>query len=75
MNKVTIPFIWAVRVYQIVGSPISRKIGINCRFYPTCSEYMILSLKKYGVLTGLKKGIARWFRCRPDNHQSCIDYP
>lgn len=45
----------------------------KCRFEPTCSTYMIMSLKKYGLIIGLIKGIIRLFRCKPPNGGR--DYP
>ena len=45
----------------------------QCRFEPTCSTYMIMALKKYGLIIGLIKGIHRLFRCKPPN--GGIDYP
>ncbi len=45
----------------------------KCRFEPTCSTYMIIAIKKYGLLIGGIKGIARIFRCRPPN--GGVDYP
>ena len=44
-----------------------------CRFEPTCSTYMIMALRKYGLIIGLIKGICRIVRCRPPN--GGIDYP
>ena len=38
-----------------------------CLFTPSCSEYMRLSILKYGVLRGVKKGFHRLRRCRPPN--------
>ncbi|MBS4022987.1 MAG: membrane protein insertion efficiency factor YidD [Dethiobacter sp.] len=60
-----------IRFYQ---KRLSKLTG-NCRFYPTCSEYAIIAIKKYGVVKGLKKSVNRLFRCRADNYSSCIDYP
>lgn len=37
----------------------------QCRFYPTCSNYMKEAITKYGSLTGLKLGIKRLLRCHP----------
>ena len=45
----------------------------KCRFEPTCSTYMIMALKKYGLIIGLVKGICRIFRCKPPNGGK--DYP
>ncbi|MCM8761136.1 MAG: membrane protein insertion efficiency factor YidD [Candidatus Omnitrophica bacterium] len=36
-----------------------------CRFYPSCSEYAIEALQKYGVVKGLFKSIGRITRCHP----------
>ena len=36
-----------------------------CRFYPTCSEYSIQSIEKYGLIRGAIKTIKRIGRCHP----------
>lgn len=36
-----------------------------CRFYPSCSEYTIEAIEKYGVLAGSIKGLNRILRCHP----------
>ena len=51
-----------VRFYQAAISPM---LGPNCRFRPTCSEYFILAVKKYGPLRGSLKGAWRILRCNP----------
>lgn len=52
-----------------------RRITI-CSYYPSCSEYGILALKKYGFLIGWYKTIKRVFSCNTYQHdKSCIDYP
>lgn len=40
-------------------------LGNACRFTPTCSEYTIEALEKYGTLKGLWMGIKRLSRCHP----------
>ena len=40
----------------------------QCRFEPTCSTYMILAIRKYGIILGVSKGLLRIFRCRPFWH-------
>jgi len=42
-----------------------RRVRESCRFEPSCSEYMILSLNKFGLIEGLKKGIVRLQKCKP----------
>lgn len=59
-----------VRVYQ---KYVSRKIRNRCRFEPSCSEYMILAIEKYGAYKGLQKGVKRILRCKVPNNG--IDYP
>jgi putative membrane protein insertion efficiency factor len=56
--------IGAVRLYQYLISPM---LGQRCRFYPSCSQYFILSVRKYGLLRSLWKGTARICRCHPWN--------
>lgn len=51
-----------VRFYQKCISPF---LGANCRFTPTCSQYMIEALEKYGALKGFLLGIKRILRCHP----------
>lgn len=39
--------------------------NINCKFYPTCSEYTKQAIEKYGALKGTFLGIWRIIRCNP----------
>ncbi|MBI1933381.1 MAG: membrane protein insertion efficiency factor YidD [Ignavibacteriales bacterium] len=57
-------FIFLIRLYQKVISPMFPP---SCRFYPTCSNYAIDSLNKYGVLKGGIKSVWRILRCNPFN--------
>ncbi|HMF35928.1 MAG TPA: membrane protein insertion efficiency factor YidD [Isosphaeraceae bacterium] len=42
-------------------------MGNVCRFEPSCSRYMVESLKKYGLVRGLARGLLRLSRCHPWN--------
>lgn len=53
-----------VELYQRFAPESVRN---KCRFEPSCSVYMILSIQKYGVLRGVQKGIDRLKRCNRDN--------
>lgn len=53
---------------------ISVYLGKNCRFYPSCSEYSILVIKKYGILKGLILSFFRLLKCNPFN-KGGIDIP
>ena len=54
--------IFIVRIYQTLISPLFPP---SCRYYPTCSSYMIDALKKHGPTLGLIMGISRILRCNP----------
>lgn len=62
--------IFIVELYQNFA-PL--KVRDRCRFYPSCSDYMILSLKKYGFIKGFIKGVKRFRRCKYPN--GGFDYP
>lgn len=51
-----------VKFYQRAISPL---LWSSCRFTPTCSQYMILAIEKYGPIRGVWKGIWRILRCHP----------
>jgi len=53
-----------VKIYQHFAPDAIRN---KCRFEPSCSEYMILSLEKYGFVKGIGKGIGRLRRCNIDH--------
>lgn len=58
------PLIAAVWIYRILVRPM---LPPSCRFYPSCSEYMIQSLRKHGPFIGAAKGVWRVCRCHPWN--------
>ncbi len=51
-----------VRLYQRFISPL---LGPTCRFEPSCSEYFILAVRKYGAISGACRGMWRICRCHP----------
>jgi len=63
MKKLLIsPFVLIVRFYQIAISPY---IPAACRYTPTCSQYTLVALKKYGLFKGGWKATKRIFSCNP----------
>jgi hypothetical protein len=60
-----------VRLYQYTLSPL---VGRQCRFEPTCSNYFIAAVRKYGAISGTLRGIWRICRCHPF-HQGGYDPP
>lgn len=59
-----------VKIYQRYAPARIRK---KCRFEPSCSEYMILSLEKYGFWKGVYKGLDRICRCH--NKDGGFEFP
>ena len=52
--------------YRKFVSPImTRMFGNACRFTPTCSEYTIEALERYGFLKGVLMGTKRLGKCHP----------
>ncbi len=51
-----------VRLYQLTLSPW---IGRECRFIPTCSNYALDALERYGAIKGTYLTIYRLLRCHP----------
>ncbi|MCK5526172.1 MAG: membrane protein insertion efficiency factor YidD [Candidatus Latescibacteria bacterium] len=61
-----------IRFYQKWISPMMRP---RCRFLPTCSEYTILAVQKFGILRGLLKGLWRVLKCHPLYRGELVDFP
>ena len=58
-----------LRCYKRLVSPL---LPSSCRFYPTCSEYMMEAVSKYGAWRGVWLGMRRLLRCHPF-HQGGFD--
>ncbi|MFQ6077618.1 MAG: membrane protein insertion efficiency factor YidD [Thermodesulfobacteriota bacterium] len=52
----------SIRFYQFLISPL---LGPTCRFIPSCSQYTIDAIEKYGLLRGMSLGFLRILRCHP----------
>lgn len=62
VNLPSAAVIFIVRGYQRLISPL---LGPRCRFHPTCSQYFIQSVRKYGVILGSLRGCWRICKCHP----------
>ena len=51
-----------IRCYKLFVSPF---LGNNCRYFPTCSEYLYEAINKKGIIKGLYLGLKRLIKCNP----------
>lgn len=56
--------IYLIVLYRKYFSP---RHGPSCRFYPTCSQYALEAIEKYGAIKGTFIAIKRILRCHPFN--------
>jgi len=54
--------IFFIKLYQRYLSP---RFGRNCKYYPTCSNYAISAIDKYGIIKGGIMAFFRVLRCNP----------
>jgi len=62
LKIINLIFIIPIKLYQILLSPL---LGQSCRYFPTCSQYTIEAIDKYGPIKGIWLGTKRISRCHP----------
>jgi len=60
-----------IRFYQRNISPTRPRC---CRFIPTCSQYALEAVEKYGALKGSLLALRRILKCQPFHRQKSIEY-
>lgn len=55
-------FVLPIKMYQLFISPILPR---SCRYLPSCSQYTITAIYKYGIIRGSILGVRRILRCHP----------
>ena len=60
---IAFPFVVLIKFYQYVLSPYLG--GSKCRYTPSCSQYTMDAIKKYGPIKGIFLGAKRISRCHP----------
>jgi putative membrane protein insertion efficiency factor len=65
----------SIHGYQHALSPAAARIGLRCRFTPTCSRYAETVIARDGVLRGGLRAVARIARCGPWTPQGTRDDP
>ena len=54
-----------VRLYQRAISPALPR---RCKYHPSCSQYAVTAIRRYGILRGLALTAWRLLRCNPWSH-------
>lgn len=62
MSKI---LIYIINFYKKNVSTFLKSHGVECKYYPTCSEYSLQAIKKYGAFKGLILSIKRILKCNP----------
>lgn len=57
--------LFLLKIYKKFISPMFKALGVECKYYPTCSEYMKQAIEKYGAGKGFYLGLKRVMRCNP----------
>ena len=60
-----------LRLYQ---RTLSRVLPARCRYYPSCSEYAVQAISRFGILRGTVLAAWRVLRCNPWSHGG-VDFP
>ena len=63
--------LWMIRFYRKNISPARPPC---CRFIPTCSQYALEAVEKYGAWRGGLLALRRLLRCHPFHRQKFIEY-
>jgi uncharacterized protein len=67
--------IGAVHAYQRNASPMAARVGLRCRFTPTCSRYAEAAIARDGVVRGGWRALGRVARCGPWTPMGTEDQP
>jgi putative component of membrane protein insertase Oxa1/YidC/SpoIIIJ protein YidD len=65
-------YIGSAHLYQVYGRPLSQKV-IRCRYRPTCSEYSVLAVERFGIFRGLKLTFVRLASCTNRVKEGSVD--
>ncbi len=67
--------LWGITKYQAMLSPHLPRLGVQCRFTPTCSHYAAAVIRRDGALVGTFAALGRILRCGPWTAAGTVDPP
>ena len=64
-------FIFIIKIYQRIISPL---LGPKCRFTPSCSQYAVIALRRFGLIKGSWLTVKRVLKCHPlhEGGEDCV---
>ena len=65
----------SIHAYQRALAGPAARIGLRCRFTPTCSRYAEAAISSDGVLRGSWRAVKRVARCGPWTAAGTVDPP
>lgn len=65
----------AIHLYQATLSPVYARLGLRCRFTPTCSQYGEMCVRQFGVARGGWMAVKRVLKCGPWTPMGTVDRP
>ncbi len=75
-EQVTVRFlIGGLHVHRALLAPVLGRLGVRCRFSPTCSRYAETVLERFGALRGSRLAVGRLLRCGPWTAPGTVDPP
>lgn len=66
MRALELPLVGLVRLYQLLVSPLLP--AGTCKYHPSCSQYAVEALRRYGAVRGSVLACWRLLRCHPWSH-------
>lgn len=64
-----------IHVHQWRVAPVAARLGLECRFTPSCSRYAEIVIARDGVVRGGWKAVSRIARCNPWTARGTVDEP
>ena len=64
-----------IDVYQRALAPLADRVGLTCRFVPSCSRYAEIVIARDGIVRGGWRALARIARCHPGTRMGTVDLP
>ena len=64
-----------IHAYQATLSPLYARLGVQCRFTPTCSVYGEAVVRRFGIIRGGWMATKRLFKCGPWTPPGTTDLP